>query len=170
MKKLMVLAIATALSLLSLSDEWMTYDEQIVAPPATPNETVDVDAIITETVKVIHEEGWTAADVADAIRSLRGLYLRDNATTAGRMRWHGKVVTTSVDTNTLMRTTIHEDGEAFVDGPIVITPQDSVNAYNARLPKRTMTTNGVPAALAAARKRIGDAAVSNGTIRISAGQ
>lgn len=170
MKKLMVLAIATALSLLSLSDEWMTYDEQIVAPPATTKETVDVDAIITETVKVIHEEGWTAADVADAIRSLRGLYLRDNATKAGRMRWHGKEVTTSVNANTLMRTTIHEDGEVFVDGPIVITPQDSVNAYNARLPKRTMTTNGVPAALAAARKRIGDAAVSNVTVRISAGQ
>ena len=170
MKKLMVLAIATALSLLSLSDEWMTYDEQIVAPPATTKETVDVDAIITETVKVIHDEGWTAADVADAIRSLRGLYLRDNSTKEGRVRWHGKVVTTSVDTNTLVRTTIHEDGETFQDPAKVKTPLDTAKAQLAKLPKRTMTTNGVPAALAAARKRIGDAAVSNVTVRISAGQ
>jgi hypothetical protein len=171
MKKLMVLAIATALSLLSLSDEWLPYDEQIVAPPATPNETVDVDAIITETVKVIHEEGWTAADVADAIRSLRGLYLRDNATTAGRMRWHGKVVTTSVDTNTLMRTTIHEDGETFQDPAKVTTPLDAVRAANAKLPKPVMT-NGIPARLAAARLRQRENATTTNevTVTVKAGQ
>lgn len=163
MKKLLTLSLASLVSLASLSDD------QIVAPPADTNATVDVDAIIGETVKVIQEEGWTAADVADAIRSLRGLYVRDNATADGRRRWHGKVVTTSVDTNTLMRTTIHEDGEAFVDGPIVITPAASAAAYQAKLPRRAMT-NGVPVALAAARQRIGDTTVSNVTVRIEAGK
>lgn len=124
----------------------------IIAAFADTNETVDVDAIISETVKVIQEEGWTASDVADAIRSLRGLYLRDNATTDGRKRWHGKVVTTSVDTNTLMRTTVHEDGETFVDGPTVITPAQQAQAQLSKLPKPVMT-NGVPTRLANARLR-----------------
>ena len=124
----------------------------IVAALAETNETVDVDAIISETVKVIQEEGWTACDVADAIRSLRGLYLRDNATTDGRKRWHGPVVTTSVDTNTLMRTTVHEDGEVFVDEPKVTTPAQQAQAQLAKLPKPVMT-NGIPTRLANARLR-----------------
>lgn len=40
----------------------------------------------------------------------------------------------------------------------------------ARLKKRTMTTNGVPAALAAARQRIGETTTSNVTVRIEAGK
>lgn len=116
------------------------------------NETEKVNAIISEVVTVIEDEGWTATDVADAIRSLRGLYLRDNATKEGRTRWHGKVVTTSVDTNTLIRTTVHEDGEVFEDEATVITPAASVAAYNARLPPPVMT-NGIPARLANARLR-----------------
>ena len=56
---------------------------------AETNTTDIVEEIITEAVKVIEEEGWTAQDVGDAIRSLRGLYLRDNATRDGRRRWHG---------------------------------------------------------------------------------
>ena len=171
MKKLLTLSLASLASLSSLSDEWMTYDEQIVAPPATTKETVDVDAIITEAVKVIHEEGWTATDVADAIRSLRGLYLRDNSTKEGRVRWHGKVVTTSVDTNTLVRTTIHEDGETFQDPAKVTTPLDAVLAANAKLPQPVMT-NGIPARLAAARLRQRENATTTNevTVTVKAGQ
>lgn len=120
--------------------------------PADTNETVSVDAVINEVVAVIEEEGWTAADVADAIRSLRGLYLRENATKEGRARWHGRVVTTSVDTNTLIRTTVHEDGEVFEDAAKIVTPAQTAAAQLARLPRRAVT-NGVPAALAAARVR-----------------
>lgn len=135
------------------------------------NATLNVDEVISETVKVIEAEGWTAQDVADAIRSLRGLYLRDNATSEGRKRWHGKVVSTSVDTNALIRTTIHEDGEVFVDPAAVITPAQSVQTSNARLPK-PVTTNGVPVALAAARlRRQAEVAqgVSNVTVTVVAG-
>ena len=116
------------------------------------NETEKVNAIISEVVTVIEDEGWTATDVADAIRSLRGLYLRDNATKEGRVRWHGKVVTTSVDTNTLIRTTIHEDGEVFEDTAKITTPAQAAQAQLARLPPPVMT-NGIPARLANARLR-----------------
>lgn len=116
------------------------------------NETEKVNAIISEVVTVIEDEGWTATDLADAIRSLRGLYLRDNATKEGRVRWHGKVVTTSVDTNTLIRTTIHEDGEVFEDTAKITTPAQQAQAQLAKLPKPVMT-NGIPARLANARLR-----------------
>lgn len=123
-----------------------------LSAPAATNETVSVDAIISEVVTVIEDEGWTAADVADAIRSLRGLYLRENATKEGRARWHGKVVTTSVDTNTLIRTTVHEDGEVFEDAAKIVTPAQAAQAQLARLPPPVMT-NGIPARLANARLR-----------------
>ena len=122
------------------------------ADAADTNETVSVDAIISEVVAVIEDEGWTATDVADAIRSLRGLYLRDNATAEGRRRWHGNVVTTAVDTNTLIRTTVHEDGEVFEDTAKITTPAQSAQAQLARLPPPVMT-NGIPARLANARLR-----------------
>lgn len=69
-----------------------------------------------------------------------------------------------------MCTTIHEDGEVFVDGPTVITPAQQAQKQLAQLPKRTMATNGVPAALAAARQRIGETTTSNVTVRIEAGK
>jgi len=143
----------------------------IVALPICAAETnaapSEADAIIAETLAVIRNEGWTANDVADAIRSLRGLYLRDTTTKEGRRRWHGKVVSTSVDTNAMTRTTVHEDGEVFVDAAKVVTPAQATRKANAAL-----TTNGVPAMLAAARlRRQGEAgAVSNVTVVVEAGK
>ena len=139
--------------------------------PVDTNSTEMINALISETVKVIQDEGWTATDVADAIRSLRGLYLRDNSTAEGRRRWHGSVVTTSVDTNAMIRTTVYEDGETFVDPAKVVTAAASVAASNARLPQPVMT-NGVPEKLAAARlRRQAEVAqgVSNVTVTVVAG-
>ena len=102
---------------------------------AETNATVTAEAVITEVMKVIEDEGWSAEDVADAIKSLRGLYLRDNSTAEGRKRWNGAVVSTSVDTNAMTKTTVYENGESFTDPAKVITPLDSVKAANARLPK-----------------------------------
>lgn len=140
---------------------------------AETNETVTAEAIIAEAMKVIQDEGWGATDVADAIRSLRGLYLRDNSTTEGRRRWHGKVERTVVTTNetTLIKVTTHEDGETFVDEANVVTAAASVAASNARLPQPVMT-NGVPEKLAAARlRRQAEVAqgVSNVTVTVVAG-
>ena len=119
---------------------------------AETNETVTTEAVISEVMQVIKDEGWNAEDVADAIKSLRGLYLRDNATKEGRRRWHGNVVSTAVDTNTLIRTTIHEDGEVFEDTAKITTPAQQAQAQLAKLPKPVMT-NGIPARLANARLR-----------------
>ena len=133
-----------------------------------------VGEIITEAVRVIEEEGWTAQDVGDAIRSLRGLYIRDNSSTEGRRRWHGKIVETVVDTNTLVRTTTYEDGEVFEDSFRAVTPLDAAERQLARL---AATTNSGPARLQAAKQRLlaqkrAEAAgvVSNVTTTVTAGK
>jgi hypothetical protein len=142
--------------------------------PAETNEVVTAEAIIGESLKVFQDEGWTARDVADAIRSLRGLYLRENATAEGRRRWHGKVESTVVTTNetTVLRITTHEDGETFTDEGRVTPTAQSVQANNARLARPVMT-NGVPEKLAAARLRRQAEilqGVSNVTVTVTAGQ
>lgn len=145
----------------------------LCAAKADTNETVTAEAVIGECMAIIEDEGWTAQDVADAIRSLRGLYLRDNSSTEGRRRWHGKIVETAVDTNTLVRTTVYEDGEVFEDVARVVTPKNAAERQLARL---ASTTNAGPARLNAARKRLlaqkrDEAAgvVSNVTVSVIAG-
>lgn len=142
-----------------------------IAASAGANETISVDEVIGETIKVFAAEGWTAKDVAEAVKSLRGLYVRDNATADGRKRWHGKVVSTSVDTNRLVKVTVHEDGETFEDAAKVSPTAASVAAANARLATPVMT-NGIPAKLAAARLRRQseiDQGVSNVAVTVTAG-
>ena len=127
-----------------------------------------VGEIITEAVKVIEEEGWTAQDVGDAIRSLRELYLRDNATRDGRRRWHGNTVGMPVtDVARGVVITTYEDGEVFEDA----------TEPPPKKPPVTVRTKGVPAKLAAARKRLlaqkrDEAAgiVSNVTVTVTAGK
>lgn len=138
---------------------------------ADTNATISVDEVIGETIKVFAAEGWTAKDVAEAVKSLRGLYVRDNATADGRRRWHGKVVSTSVDTNRMMKVTVHEDGETFEDAAKVSPTAASVAAANAKLAKPVMT-NGIPEKLAAARLRRQseiDQGVSNVAVTVTAG-
>lgn len=130
---------------------------------------VKADAIIGEVMKVIEAEGWTAADVADAIKSVRGLYLRDNATKSGRERWNGRIVKTQIDTNALTRTTTHENGRVFVDAYQVKTAAARVKAANKRI---IAATNNIPARLAAARLRRAaeiNAGPTNITVTIKAG-
>jgi len=141
------------------------------AEPAETNATVTTEAIIAEVMKVIEDEGWNAEDVADAIKSLRELYLRDNATAEGRRRWNGKVVSTSVDTDAMTKTTVYENGAVFVDPARVVTALDSVKAGNAKLPPPVMT-NGIPARLAAARlrQRENSTTTNEVTVTVKAGQ
>ena len=122
-----------------------------------------VEEIITEAVKVIEEEGWTAQDVGDAIRSLRGLYIRDNATCDGRRRWHGNTVGMPVtDAARGVIITTYEDGEVFEDA----------TEPPPKKPPVTVTTKGVPAALAAARVKLQKerGAVTNVTVTVTAGK
>ena len=118
-------------------------DEIISIDSTDTNATAKVNAIIGETLKVIEAEGWTPADVADAVKSLRGLYLRDTSTASGRNRWHGKVVGMPVtDVARGVKITRYEDGTVFED-PLNTPPT----------PKVTVTTKGIPAALARSRER-----------------
>ena len=143
-----------------------------VAPLLSPADAVTPEEVISAAMQIIHDEGWTAADVADAIKSVRELYVRDNSTAEGRRRWNGKVIETTVDTNTMVRTTVHENGRVFVEAAKVTTPSQSVAASNAKL-KTTVSTNGVPKALAEARLRRQaekDQGVSNVTVTVTAGR
>jgi len=134
------------------------------------NAETAVAAVLAEGLKVMAENGWGAADVADAIKSIRGLYVRDNATQDGRKRWNGKIVSTTVDTNTMTRTTVYENGRVFVDKAVVNTAAASVRSSNARL--RKVVSKGVPTALARARSRRAkeiDQGVTNVTVTVTAG-
>lgn len=139
-----------------------------VSSMAETNEQVTADQVVAEAMKFIQEEGWTASDVADAIRSVRALYVRENATKEGRERWNGKIVKTVVNTNDWTKTTYYENGEIFVDS--ALTPQQRVARENAKL-KTEVTTTGIPKKLAEARLRrqAEKEAVSNVTVNVTAG-
>jgi hypothetical protein len=113
---------------------------------------------------------WTQADLIAALQLMNRKYHRDCEKPEGRKAWHGKLVGESVDTNTLTKVERYEDGSIFTFPARIVKAADSAKAQLAELPKRTMTTNGVPAALAAARQRIGETTTSNVTVRIEAGK
>ena len=114
---------------------------------------------------------WTQADLIAALQLVNRKYHRDVSTETGRRAWHGARTREVVDTNTLEKVTYYEDGTAFTDQARIVTPQDSVNAYNASLPKPVMT-NGVPARLASARlrQRENSTTTNEVTVVIRAGQ
>lgn len=145
----------------------------LASPAAEDPHAVTADEVISAAMQIINEEGWTAADVADAIKSVRELYVRDNATSEGRARWNGKIVGSPiVDTNAMTKTTVYENGRVFVDQAVVRPPAESVAKSNAKL-KTTVTTNGIPKALAEARLRRQaekDQGVSNVTVTVTAGE
>lgn len=104
---------------------------------------------------------WTQADLVAALQLLNRKYHREVNTSEGRRAWHGRLVSTAIDTNTLTRTTVYEDGTTFTDEAAVTTPKQAAAAYSAALPPPVMT-NGIPARLAAARVRQArDAATTN---------
>jgi len=115
--------------------------------------------------------GWTVPELIAALDLMEAKYNRDVSTKTGRSAWHGRVVREAVDTNTLTRVTVYEDGTSFTDPAKVITAKQAVLKANARLPNAVMT-NGVPARLAAARLRQAQnaATVSNVTVTVTAGR
>ena len=103
---------------------------------------------------------WTLADLTAALQLLNRKYHRDIATSSGRRAWHGKLLRQSVDTNALVKIDHHEDGSAFTSAWRHVTAAQAVSNANRRL--RTTWTNGVPAALAAARaRRLAEKATTN---------
>ena len=94
---------------------------------------------------------WTQADLIAALQLMNRKYHRDVDTPSGRLAWHGKLVSQSIDTNALTKTETYADGTTFTFPFQQNTPAQNVAAANARL--KTTMKRGVPAALAQARER-----------------
>lgn len=94
---------------------------------------------------------WTQTDLIAALQLINRKYHRDCESPTGRNAWHGKLVSQSVDMNSLTKTETYSDGTTFTFPFEQRTPAQNIAAANARL--RTSMTKGVPTALAAARLR-----------------
>lgn len=114
---------------------------------------------------------WTLADLQAALELINRKYHRDCRSSSGRAAWHGRKLRSVTNATNLTITTYFEDGTSFIDAAKVTTPAQSVTAANAR---RTVSvsTNGVPSILAAARLRRA-AEINNGptnvTVTVTAG-
>ncbi len=91
---------------------------------------------------------WTQEDLVQALGLLNRKYHRDCETVSGRKAWHGKLKKEIVNTNELTKTEVYEDGTTFSMPAKIITPAVSVSNAN-----KALSTNGIPAKLAAARLR-----------------
>ena len=108
---------------------------------------------------------WTQADLIAALQLLNRKYQRDVQSVDGRKAWPGKKVREIVDTNTLEKVTIYEDGMQFTDPAKITTPAQQVQEANQYLPPPVMT-NGIPARLAAARLRQREAATTTNIVNV----
>lgn len=93
---------------------------------------------------------WTQEDLIEALGLLNRKYHRDCETTSGRKAWHGRLKKEIINTNDLTRTEVYEDGKTFTAKWKLITPAVAVSNANKRV---MLSTNGIPAKLAAARLR-----------------
>lgn len=128
--------------------------------------TCDEPVVLTTLLSDGTTNTWTQSDLVAALQLLNRKYHRDVSTKEGRRAWHGAMKREVVNTNTLEKITYYEDGTAFADPARIITPQDSVNAANAKLPKPVMT-NGIPARLAAARLRQRENSTTTNTVTVT---
>ena len=110
---------------------------------------------------------WTMADLVTALQLMNRKYHRDVATESGRVSWHGRLVSQEVDTNALVKVSTYADGTEFRDPWQKVTASSAAAAKAAAL---SVTTNGIPARLAAARLRRATekAAQSNVTVIVQA--
>lgn len=128
----------------------------------TPN-----SALVTTTNADGSTNSWTMADLVTALQLMNRKYHRDVATEAGRVSWHGRLVSQEVDTDALVKVSTYADGTEFRDPWQKVTASSSAAAKAAAL---SVTTNGIPARLAAARLRRATekAAQSNVTVIVQA--
>lgn len=93
---------------------------------------------------------WTQADLVEALGLLNRKYHRDCETASGRKAWHGRLKKEIVNINDLTRTEVYEDGKTFTAKWKLVTPAVAVSNANKRV---MLSTNNIPAKLAAARLR-----------------
>ena len=142
---LLCAAIAACAAAIALADDPAPAESPIVAQTLFSDGSTNV---------------WTQADLIAALQLVNRKYHRDCESPSGRNAWHGKLVSQSVDTNTLVKTEIYDDGTSFTFPFQERTPAQNVAAANAKL--TTTMTRGVPTALAAARlRRVEEKATTN---------
>lgn len=110
----------------------------------------DTNVVFTTLMADGSTNTWTQSDLVQALGLLNRKYHREIAAPAGRKEWHGRLVKEIIDEDAETKTEIHEDGTTFVYRFKVVTPSQAVTDSNEKL---VANTNGVPAALAAARLR-----------------
>ena len=93
---------------------------------------------------------WTQADLVQALGLLNRKYHRDCESATGRKAWHGKLSKEVINTNDQTKTEVYADGTSFTYKFKVVTPAMAVSNANKRV---MVSTNGIPAKLAAARLR-----------------
>lgn len=102
---------------------------------------------------------WTQADLVAALGLLNRKYHRDCEGASGRKAWHGRLSKEIVDEDAETKTEVYEDGTTFVYHYRKITPSQAVSNANNRV---MLSTNGVPARIAAARaRRVQERATTN---------
>lgn len=107
---------------------------------------------------------------AEIIMLLKSLYEREVQTASGRAKWHGKLEKQIINTNELEKVSVYADGKEFKDAWKLVTPKDMVYGQAKKL---AVTTNGIPAKLAAARLKraeIEGVATSNVTVTVEVGK
>lgn len=134
---------------------------------------LSVAAIAAMGAEVVTNATTAAAALSDETlkQLVAQLYANDMKTVEGRARWHGAKVSDTLDVSNAVRITRFKDGTEFRDPAAVKSDAKTrLEASKKRL-KYTVTTNGVPKALAEARKRraVEVNAESNVTITVKAG-
>jgi hypothetical protein len=160
--------------LASLSDaEIAGMDFVIDGPEAVANQAPpNTNVVFTTRLSDGSPNTWTLADLQKALELINRKYHRDCKTDSGRAAWHGKRISTVTDASNMVSIVTFEDGTVFRDAAPVRTPAQQVAAANKKR-KTTVTTNGIPAALAEARlKRAAeiDQGPTNVTVTIEAGR
>lgn len=125
----------------------------------SPEVTVAASAIL----------GGGSADLMHALHLQMAKYDRDMLTPAGRRAWHGKLVGEEIYTNELVKVEVYSnelDGVIWRFKTPFKVPRPRARALAETAP--VMTTNGVPARLAAARaKRAAEIAAGTQTVTVT---
>ena len=109
-----------------------------------------------------------AKDTAVPDAFLARFYETSMRSSSGRAQWHGKRIRESIDTNTFQKVTLYEDGTVFCD-----KGRNAAKIADDALDRRLKAmTNGVPARLAASRKKwLMDRTTTNEvTVTVTAGK
>jgi hypothetical protein len=110
----------------------------------------DTNVVFTTLYSDGKPNAWTQEDLVEALGLLNRKYHRDCETPSGRKAWHGRLKKEIINTNDLTRTEVYEDGKTFTAKWKLVTPAVAVSNANKRV---MLSTNGIPAKLAAARLR-----------------